>query len=188
MSDLNFIKQLQAGEPAAFRRLVEKNQDRIVNTCFGFLQNQQDAEDIAQNVFIEAYQSINKFRGESKISTWLYRIAVNKSLNYIKIQKRRRVIQSLEAIVMDHREKEIPAVTDTPESGLEKTERLALLRKAMQSLPNNQKIAITLNKYEELSYQEVANIMGLSLSAVTALINRGKVNLQKKISNFYKKL
>ncbi len=187
MNNLNFIEQLKTGDPAAFRRLVDENQDRIVNTCFGFLENRQDAEDIAQNVFIEAYQSINKFRGDSNISTWLYRIAVNKSLNHIKVQKRRRIIQSLEAIVMDHREKEIPAVTDTPESGLEKNERRGVLQKALKSLPDNQKIAITLNKYEDLSYQEVANIMGLSLSAVTALINRGKVNLQKKIRNFYKK-
>ena len=62
MNNLNFIEQLKTGDPAAFRRLVDENQDRIVNTCFGFLENRQDAEDIAQNVFIEAYQSINKFR------------------------------------------------------------------------------------------------------------------------------
>ncbi len=187
MSDPEFIKQLQTGNPAAFRRLVEENQDRIVNTCHGFLQNRQDAEDIAQNVFIEAYRSIHRFRGDSKISTWLYRIAVNKSLNHIKVQKRRRIFHSLETIILDNREKEIPDVSDTTELELEKSERIAVLHKAIQSLSNNQKIAITLNKFEELSYQEVANIMGTSLSAVTALINRGKVNLQKKISNFYKK-
>ena len=68
-------------------RLVEENQDRIVNTCFGFVQNRQDAEDVAQTVFIQAYKSIHKFRGDSTISTWLYRIAVNYSLNYIKSKK-----------------------------------------------------------------------------------------------------
>ena len=178
-------EKLKSGSEEAFRRLVEENQDRIVNTCFGFVENRQDAEDIAQTVFIQAYKSIHKFRGDSTISTWLYRIAVNYSLNFIKSKKRRQIFQSIENTFVGNKVKEYPDRIDT--DSIEKEEQLKLLQSFLKELPENQKIAITLNKYEELSYQEVADIMGISLSAVTALINRGKNNLRKKVEKFYKK-
>lgn len=179
-------EKLKSGSEAAFRRLVEENMDRIVNTCFGFLQNRQDAEDVAQNVFIQAYKSIHKFRGDSQLSTWLYRIAVNQSLNYLKSKKRRQIFQSLDNILTG-KKREIADTQHTYSESMEKEDQINLLHAMVRKLPENQKIAITLNKFEDLSYQEVAEIMDMSVSAVTALINRGKNNLKKKIELFYKK-
>ena len=179
-------EKLKSGSEEAFRRLVEENMDRIVNTCFGFVQNRQDAEDVAQNVFIQAYKSIHKFRGDSQLSTWLYRIAVNQSLNHLKSKKRRQIFHSLDSVISGKKTE----IADTQESfsdTMEKDEKIKLLHSMISKLPENQKIAITLNKFEDLSYQEVAEVMGISVSAVTALINRGKNNLKKKFENFYKK-
>jgi len=187
MDDSDFIQRLKDKDQSAFRTLVETNQDRIVNTCFGFVQNRQDAEDLAQRVFMEAFRSIGKFRGDSQMATWLYRIAVNQSLNRIKSTKRRGTTRSLEGLIQDRREKELPAAPETAGAGLEREERMALLQSVMKALPKNQRIALTLNKYEDLSYREVAKIMEISESAVTALINRGKVNLRKRILAHFEK-
>lgn len=187
MNEPEMIQKLKQRDVSAFRKLVEDHQDRIVNTCYGFLHNRQDAEDLAQEVFMEAFRSIEKFRGEAKISTWLYRIAVNRCLNLIQSRKRRRMTRSLDGMIQDRREKELPAAPETAGIGLEREERMALLRSAIQRLPKNQRIAVTLNKYEALSYREVADIMNISESAVTALINRGKVNLRKQIRASFEK-
>lgn len=170
----------------AFRQLVEENMDRIVNTCYGFVKDRQDAEDIAQNVFIQAYKSISSFRGDSKLSTWLYRIAVNQSLNFIKSSKRKNIFQSLES-PFGGSKRDIASKQDTSSEKMEKDEQIELLHTMIGKLPENQRIALTLNKFEDLSYQEVADIMDISVPAVTSLINRGKENLKKKIEKFYKK-
>jgi len=183
------IKQLQSGDKRAFRELVEATQDHVYNTCFSFVKNKEDAEDIAQQVFIEVLRNVHKFRGDAKLSTWMYRIAVNRSLNHLKSVKRHHKVQSLDEMVENKRMKDIPSTEDNlqdPED--EHTQRLEVLQKTIESLPENQKIAITLNNFENLSYQEVADVIGISLSAVTALINRAKVNLRKKIIEHYKKI
>ena len=96
MSEAEIIQKLQEGDEQVFRRLVEKYRQLIVNTCFGLVHNSEDAEDIAQDVFIEVFRSVHKFRADSKLSTWLYRIAVNRSLNFIRDNKRRKLLCQLE--------------------------------------------------------------------------------------------
>ena len=88
MHGLDLINRLKQGDEPAFRILVEDYRKQVVNTCFGLLHNYDDAEDVAQDVFIEAFRSIHKFRGDSKIETWLYRIAINRSLNHIRNNKK----------------------------------------------------------------------------------------------------
>ena len=85
MTDKDLVEKIQTGDHDSFKVMIENHQRLIFNTCKGFLHNEEDAQDVAQDVFIEAYRSIKKFRGDSKISTWLYRIAVNKSLNFIRL-------------------------------------------------------------------------------------------------------
>lgn len=183
------IKQLQSGDKRAFRELVEATQDHVYNTCFSFVKNKEDAEDIAQQVFIEVLRNVHKFRGDAKLSTWMYRIAVNRSLNHLKSVKRHHKVQSLDEMVENKRMKDFPSTEDNLQNSEdEHTQRLEVLQRTIESLPENQKIAITLNNFEKLSYQEVADVMGISLSAVTALINRAKVNLRKKIIEHYKKI
>ena len=190
MGEAEIIEKLKQEDENAFRQLVEKYQQLVVNTCFGLVHNMEDAEDIAQDVFIEVHRSIHKFRANSRLSTWLYRIAVNRSLNHIRDNKRRKWFQPLEdssKIGKEHVFNVTSPKTDSPDSEMEKNQRAALLYQAIDSLAKNQRIAFTLNKYEDMSYKEIAEVMEISLSSVESLMHRAKKNLQKKLYTCYKK-
>ena len=190
MSEAEIINGLQQGDEKIFRELVDNYRQMVVNTCYGLLHNIEDAEDVAQDVFIEIFRSAENFRGESKISTWIYRIAVNRSLNFIRDNKRKKWFQPFDSLMStkqnrlnDLRSKK----SDNPDFNLENSERSAILHKAIDSLPENQKTAFTLNKYEDLSYKEISEVMEISLASVESLIHRAKKNLQKKLYSCYKK-
>ena len=189
MTDEELILQLNAKDNLAFRELIQKYQSMVYNACYHLLKQPEDAEDIAQEVFIEVFQSIGQFRYQSKLSTWLYRIAINKSLNHLRKNKWKNMVQSVEHFFSgdDHGNLEIEDKTgrDSPEH-IEFVERGKILQDAINSLPENQKIAFTLNKYDELSYQEITEVMNISLSSVESLIHRAKMNLQKKLIGYYK--
>jgi len=190
MSDAEIIEQLKQGSQLAFKRLVERHQKLVINTCYGLVQNREDAEDIAQDVFIEVYRNISNFRADSRISTWLYRIAVNRSLNYIRDNKKHKWFRSVEDEVTTKNKQLLQiesSKTEQPEYELENKQRAIILQEAISSLPQNQKIAFTLSKYEELSYQEISRVMELSVSSVESLLFRAKKNLQKKLYKCYKK-
>jgi len=190
MTETEIIKSLQEGSETAFKQLVEQYQQRVVNTCYGFVHNTEDAEDIAQDVFIEVFRSVHKFRADSKISTWLYRIAVNRSLNFIRDNRKRKWFQSFEDTVKAQNsgiQKLEGSESENPGLELENRQRANMLHEAINSLPENQKTAFSLNKYEDLSYQEIAEVMEMSLSSVESLIHRAKKNLQKKLHACYKK-
>ena len=190
MSDYELIEQLKQGNEQAFRRLIENYQKMVVNTCYGILHNHEDAEDVAQDVFVEVYRSVDNFRADSKLSTWLYRIAVNRSLNHIRDNKKHRWFSSFESDVSVENKKLLQvesSKTDQPEFEPENKQRAVILHEAINSLPENQKVAFSLSKYEELSYQEIAEVMELSVSSVESLLFRAKKNLQKKLYTCYKK-
>ncbi len=190
MSEKESIEQLKRGSEQAFKQLVETNQKQVINICYGMVQNREDAEDIAQDVFIEVYRNIQKFRADSKLSTWLYRIAVNRSLNHIRSNKKKKWIQSFEDEVEANDSQLLQQESlkaDQPEYELENKQRAIILREAINRLPGKQKIAFTLSKYEELTYQEIAEVMELSVSSVESLLFRAKKGLQKKLYKCYQK-
>ncbi|WP_167616240.1 RNA polymerase sigma factor [Maribellus sediminis] len=190
MSDFEIIEQLKQGNEQAFRKLVETYQKLVVNTCYGLLHNREDAEDVAQDVFIEVYRSVENFRADAKLSTWLYRIAVNRSLNHIRDNKKHRWFSSFESDVKAENKKLLQVESgksDQPEFELENKQRANILNEAINGLPENQKVAFSLSKYEDLSYQEIADVMELSVSSVESLLFRAKKNLQKKLYTCYKK-
>ena len=190
MKETEIINILQQGNEQAFKQLVENYQKLVVTTCFGLVHNMNDAEDIAQDVFIEVFRSVDKFRADSKLSTWLYRIAVNRSLNFIRDNKRRKWFWSFEDAAKNKSnpfEKITHGTSENPEYELENNQRAQMLHQAIDSLPKNQRVAFTLNKYEDLSYNEISEIMDLSKSSVESLIHRAKINLQKKLYACYKK-
>lgn len=190
MDDFENIEQLKQGSEKAFKQLVEKYQGLVVNTCFGIVHNKADAEDVAQEVFIEVFRSVQNFRADAKISSWLYRIAVNRSLNHIRDNKKRKWFQSFEDSD-DNKKSSVnhlsASKTDTPEFEIENSQRAQWLHEAIDSLPENQKIAFTLSKYEDLSYKEISEVMDLSVSSVESLLFRAKKNLQKKLYKCYQK-
>ena len=190
MPDTEIIEQLKQGNENAFRRLVENYQKLVVNTCYGMVRNREDAEDIAQDVFVEVYRNVDSFRADAKLSTWLYRIAVNRSLNHIRDNKKHKWFQSVESEVEAKNRQLLQlesSKVDQPEYDLENKQRAIILYEAINTLPDNQRTAFTLSKYEELSYQEISEVMEMTVSSVESLLFRAKKNLQKKLHKCYKK-
>ncbi len=189
MDDLHLIEQIKQGSEPAFRKLVEQHQRMVVNTCLGLVHNRDDANDLAQEVFIEVFNSAEQFRGDSKISTWLYRIAVNRSLNFIRDNKKRSLFKRIEDVFTrkDSIAIEPSWQVEEADQNLQKQQKAAILHKAINSLPKNQRVAFTLHKYDDLSYKEISEVMGVSLASVESLIHRAKKNLQKKLYDCYKK-
>lgn len=190
MTDRELVKKIQNRNQTAFRELVEKYQYMVINTCHNFLHDRDDAEDLAQEVFIEVYLSIQKFRGDSKLSTWLYRITVNKSLNFIRENKKKQFLKNIGEAMSGERnlisQNQDESQTQSEEK-IELEKKYEILHKAINSLNKNQRIAFTLHKYDNLSYKQISEVMGRSLSAVEALIHRAKRNVQKTVLDQYKK-
>ncbi len=180
MNEQDLIQGLRNGDELAFKYLVLTYQDRVYNTAISIVQNVGDAEDVSQEVFIQVYRSIHHFKGESKLSTWLYRIATTRSLDLLRSRKSKKRFGFIQRLFGDGNEPlfELPDFNH-PGILLEKKENAARLFRAIAQLPENQKIAFTLHKLENLSYQEISQVMGTSVPAVESLMHRAKQNLRK---------
>jgi RNA polymerase sigma-70 factor, ECF subfamily len=189
MQDSELVHRLKNREDAAFRFLIDHYQALILNCCYKFIKNKEIAEEATQDVFIEVYRSIDSFRGESKFSTWLFRIAITKSLDYIKSMKRKKRLAFFKTVFPGSAIEEQYQSVDSlnPLQQLENEDRLKVLYWAIDALPANQKVAFTLSKVEELSNTEIAEILQTSVSSVESLLFRAKANLRKKLFTYYKK-
>ncbi|NTW51472.1 MAG: RNA polymerase sigma factor [Chlorobiaceae bacterium] len=186
------VQQLEQQEITSgerfFSDLVAEHQEMVVNTCYRFVFNREDAEDLAQEVFVEVYRSLDKFREESKLSTWIYRIAVSKSLDHLRRLKRKKRFSSLKRIIgVDDPADTISAPDhDNPADVLVDKERVAVLQEALDALPDNQKTAFLLSKQDGYSNQEIADILQTTVPAVESLIHRAKKNLKVRLERHYK--
>ena len=185
-SDHILVEELKLGEEGAFRQLVDEYQDKVYNTCISLVKNAEDADDITQEVFIEVYNSIHKFRAESKLSTWIYRITVNKSLEHLRKMKRKKRSGFLQWISSEGPDPEIQ-IPDFDHPGVlaENREKARILFNAIEKLPEKQRIAFTLHKMEDLSYEQIADVMQKSLSSIESLLHRAKNNLKKELYAYY---
>lgn len=181
------ITKKSTSEITDFRKVVQDHQERVYSTCYRFLRSREDAQDVSQDVFIQVYRSLDEFRGESQLSTWIYRIAVTKSLDFIRKQNRKRRMGSVKSIIgIGSAEDEIDIPTDsTPETDFMIADRKEILAAAVAQLPESQRAAITLSNYEDYSNQEIANILGTSVSAVEGLLHRGRKKLKKLLTTKY---
>lgn len=163
-----------------FRHLVQTHKAKVYNTCLGFVHKREDAEDLSQEVFVEAFRNWSKFRRESGISTWLYRIAVNKSLSFIRANKALK--RSGETIDMDSIQ-----ISDYEHPGvlLEKKEETNILMSHIRQLPELQQTAFILQKIEGLSYEEIGSIMEKSVSSIESLLHRAKKQLRQTLNSYY---
>lgn len=185
MSDSEIIDLVLQGDRNRYRLLVEKYQQMIFQTAMGFLHNKDDADDLTQEVFVQAYQSLNRFKGKAAFSTWLYRITVNAALNKIKRSSRNPIKNRIDSIFSRDMTIEIPFMQsdqENPESILIRREHSEWLQKILDSLPEKQRIAIVLSKYDDLSQKEIADIMDTTEGAVEALLQRAKINLRRKLT------
>jgi RNA polymerase sigma factor (sigma-70 family) len=181
------IEQLKRGDETAFKKLVEECQDMVYNTVVSIVQDEDTADDITQEVFIQVFQSISSFKGESKISTWLYRIAVSKALDHERRQKRKKRFAFVQRLFGGAVSEGIhPADFLHPGIILERKESAAGLFSALKKIPDTQRAAFTLHKLEGLSYQEIAAVLNTTLAAVESLMGRAKTNLRKELAELYK--
>jgi|TARA_B110000908_G_C10258261_1_gene457169 RNA polymerase sigma factor (sigma-70 family) len=189
LQENTFILELQSGKQSAYSQLIDDYQQKVFATCISFVPNKEDAEDIAQEVFIEVFNSIHKFKGDSKLSTWIYRITTNKCLEFIRKKNTKKRFAFMQSILGN----EIPMdktsyFTEFNHPGivLENKERNETLFHAINQLPEIQRVVFTLHKIDGKSYKEISEIIKKSVSSVESLMFRAKKNLQKLLENFYK--
>lgn len=175
----------------AFQEFFETHKSMVFSVCFRMIGDRQEAEDLTQEVFLRAYRSLKRFKAESKISTWLYRIAVNLSLNHQRKKKYARLFSwdfILEKEKMKAVKESISASTEDPQADLEKKEAELHIQKAINSLPRRQRVGLLLYYYEGLSYAEIARVTNSSVSSVESRLHRAKRNLYDKIKPFLGKI
>ena len=189
MGDSPILTKLREGDDQTFRQLVKTYQNKVYNTALGLLQHQENAEDVTQEVFLEIFRSVAGFRGDCSLSSWIYRITVQKSLEHIRSAQRKKRYGFLFSIF--GKEDQLNVAADAPfyHPGiqLENRERSAILFKAVSQLPLNQRTAFILHKVEGLSQAEIAEIMNLTVSSVESLMVRAKIRLRELLSEYYEK-
>jgi RNA polymerase sigma-70 factor (ECF subfamily) len=189
LEEQEFINQLKQGKQAAFGKLIEAYQQKVFSTCISFVPNKEDAEDIAQEVFLEVFKSISNFKGEAKLSTWIFRIATNKCLEFIRRKQTKKRFAFMQTILGNEISiDKTNYFTEFNHPGilLENKEKSAIIFKAIDTLPESQRVVFTLAKIDGKSYQEIVEITGKSLSSVESVLFRAKKGLQEKLENFYK--
>jgi RNA polymerase sigma-70 factor (ECF subfamily) len=187
LTEWELIEQLKLKDERAFKTIVDTWQDMVYNTVLGIVQNAEDAEDVSQEVFIQVYESIKNFKGESKFSTWIYRIAVTKSLDLLRRKKRKKRFAFIQSLFGKNDE----LINDPPDFyhpgvAAENKENAAVLFKAIAALPENQQTAFVLSKIEGLSYLEVSEVMQMTEASVDSLLHRAKTNLRKTLGDHYR--
>jgi RNA polymerase sigma-70 factor (ECF subfamily) len=182
-SSEELMARIAEGDEEAFEILVTRHQTQVLNLIYPFLGDRTQAKDLAQEVFLRVWQAAKTYEAKAKFTTWIYRIATNLCFNELKAARRRRWF-------LFHRSEESDenAVEDTYSDGSPTAEDILLAKErsrqiseALQSLPDNQRMALVLKRYDGLSYQEIAEIIGCSVSAVESLLVRAKRTLQEKL-------
>lgn len=186
MNDTAFIERLKNKDGAAFSQLVEEKQQLVYNTALGILQNEEDAEEVTQDVFISVYENLKSFKEEAQISTWIYRIAINKSLDAEKKKQRQKRGGFLKRI-FDNEVNEEAAHFEHPGVLLDQKENAAALFAALKKLPSAQRTAFILQKMEGQTNKDIAAIMELNETAVESLLARAKKNLRNTLALYFEK-
>ncbi|MCX8092667.1 MAG: sigma-70 family RNA polymerase sigma factor [Candidatus Goldbacteria bacterium] len=186
MDEKELIKKIIKGEKEYFREIINKYKNLIYNHSRNFLRNAQEAEDVTQEIFINIFNNLNRFRGDSKLSTWIYRITVNTCKNKLKQMKRLKanIIEEIDddndetrKIIEDIRENE----EKEPDNIFKQKNLRSAIYKNMKTLSDEQRTVIILRDINGLSYEEIAKIMKISVSAVKSKLFRARENLRQKL-------
>ncbi len=186
MDDEQLLLRVRQNDSKAYFELVSLYKDKVLNTCYRFLLNKEDAEDTAQEVFIEVFQSIKMFRGDSKLSTWIYRITVTKCLDEIKKRKRKKRISSIGRVL--HLDDVSNWLTGGKKADtiLYEKESQKSVYEALEHLPDNQRVAFTLSKIEGYNNSEIAAILKTTNVAVESLLSRAKKKVTARLEKILK--
>jgi RNA polymerase sigma-70 factor (ECF subfamily) len=187
--DALLMLRVKRGDRVAFTELVEKYKQPVMNLVYRTLHDEAEAEDLAQVVFLQVYKSAKRYESRAKFSTWLFTIARNLCLNEIR-RRSRHPADSLEEAHAEHEDQPRQQYEDkssvAPPEKLLHGELAQKIEEALAGLPENQRTAILLCRQEELSYEEIAEILGCSLSATKSLIHRGRETLKEKLKPYLK--
>jgi RNA polymerase sigma-70 factor, ECF subfamily len=186
--DIRLMLRVRDDEPAAFEELVEQYQHRLVAVMNHLVGHPQEAEDLAQEVFLRVYRARKKYRPRSKFSTWLFTIANNLALNTLRARQRKPVVplpahdsgplgpRPAEQLVPDH--------GTGPMQKVQNQELCQVIRRALDGLNDRQRMAVVLNKFEDMGYAEIAEVMGLTPKAVKSLLSRARENLRVALAGY----
>lgn len=178
------IARCKKGDREAFNKLMETYHKQVFNISYGMLSDYEDASDAAQEVFVKVWRSIAGFKGEASFTTWLYRICANVCNDILRKRQRRGMTVSLDADDGDKNPaSELPSEAPTPEESLEADERQRLVRAAIDSLSDEFRTVIVLSDLQQLSYEEVANVLKIPTGTVKSRLNRARNALRKKLSD-----
>ncbi len=177
----------QAGDESAFPKLVERNQARVYGVVYRFLGDAADVEDLVQEVFLRVFRTAPRYSPTAKFSTWLYRIAANLSLNALRSRSKVKIsqLEMPDDSGHDSFHREVPDTTSLrPGQMLDRSELAQRIQDAVGKLPDNQRMALILNKYEHMSYESVAKVMGRSVMAIKSLLSRARGNLRHALRDY----
>ncbi len=175
----------QAGDESAFTKLVERNQARVFGLVSRFAGSAVSAEDLVQEVFLRVFRTAKKYKPSARFSTWLYRIAINLSLNAIRANSKLRVVGLEGSEDSDYGPREIADDRAmNPDEIMDADEVAQAVRRAVDKLPETQRIAIVLHRYEHMSYEQVAQVLECSTMAVKSLLSRARVSLKDSLSRY----
>lgn len=175
------IEYISAGNESAFEALVQRHQVKVINLIYYFLNDRWEAEDVAQEVFLKVWRNAHKFKGKSKFSTWLYRIVINTCLNHKRSGKKEsNPLDSISNPLDGQNNLELAGKTQcNPHQVMEKKERKTVVNQSIRLLPQNQRMALILSRFEGYSYTEIAELMNVSISSVESLLFRAKQKLAR---------
>jgi len=178
-TDAELLKAAAGKDKGAFKELMERYQGRIYSLAYRFSGDRETAQELTQDIFFKVYRSAGRYRPDARFFTWLYRIAANHCINFTK-KRRRDPLQKAVASEDDHESgfclrDDAPGIAEQ----LEQRERAMIVRSALDSLPERQKMAVMLLRFDDLSYREISEVLGCSVSAVESLIHRATTSLKR---------
>jgi RNA polymerase sigma-70 factor (ECF subfamily) len=184
--DAALMQAFQRGDESAFEQLVERHRARVLRLAYRYLGNEAAAEDLAQEAFLRVYRARHRWQPKAKFSTWLYRVTANACLNELRARRVRKAVEAT-APTGPSGEPLFEAVdekTAAPDQALLHLETATVVREAVQKLPDDQRLVVVLNKYEGLSYRELADAMNRSVPAIKSLLVRARENLRKQLEPY----
>lgn len=183
-NDSDMVRGVLEGDATAYRGLVEKYQGRVYGMVYGMVRNREDARDITQEAFVKAYRSIHSFRLESSFYTWIYKIAMNQAIDFLRKRKRRKASGFDEGIATRDGDGGIADAhnSESPRKALERKQLYAAIMDALERLPEDQRQVVLLRELEGLSYREIAEVVGIPEGTVMSRLFYARKKLQKLLS------
>jgi RNA polymerase sigma-70 factor (ECF subfamily) len=181
--DATLMVALREGDSSCFALLLERHRSPVIHFLYRMVQNQAVAEELAQEAFLRVYRSRESYEPTAKFTTWLFRIATHLALNWLRDHRRERVQESLDRETLEGAARQVPDRLPTVEQAMVEADRLAEVRRAIEMLPEKQRAAVIMHKYEERDYAQIARVLGCSEAALKSLLFRAYETLRARLAH-----